>query len=90
MILSNEPQRVVYVKCAGCVGKELGVEVEADCICITGQAWTGIHLAADKLGQPWSSRDPRIVPLQDDCMKLIINDAPLLKQVFARDTWGNP
>lgn len=81
LILSDAPVRVVYRKCPTC---EVPFEVadELGCTCVTGMAWTGIHLSADKLGQPWSSRTPRIVPLQDDCMKLIINDAPLLKQIF--------
>lgn len=31
------------------------------CTCETGFAWTGIHLRGSKIGQPWSSRDPRKV-----------------------------
>jgi hypothetical protein len=26
-----------------------------------GVAWLGVHLSKDKLGQPWSSRNPKII-----------------------------
>ena len=38
----------------------------------TGEAWTGIHLSADLLGKPWSSRIPRVVGhiQQPNCISL--------------------
>lgn len=32
----------------------------------TGLAWTGIHLSEAKLGEQWSSREPRVVGLVKD------------------------
>ena len=33
---------------------------------LKGLAWTGIHLSEAKIGQPWSSREPRVVGLVKD------------------------
>jgi hypothetical protein len=37
-----------------------------------GVAWTGIHLSQSKFGQPWSSRNPKIIGF--------IWDAPLVEE----------
>lgn len=65
IITSDAPQRVVYKQCENCVLRSVPMvgEVCEDlpCTCETGIAWTGIHLIGEKVGQPWSSRNPRKV-----------------------------
>jgi hypothetical protein len=35
-----------------------------------GVAWTGLHLSPDKLGQPWSSRNPVVISKEVALQKL--------------------
>lgn len=37
----------------------------------TSTAWPGIHLAKDKLGSRWSSREPRIIGHVDDLPEIL-------------------
>jgi hypothetical protein len=60
LIISDTPIEVTYKACPGCLG-ELTDYSDWDCQCEKGTAWAGIHLSAEKLGQRWSSRNPRVV-----------------------------
>jgi hypothetical protein len=65
LITSVDPLTVTYKKCPMCLSHEqftraLIHNVEL-CKCETGLAWCGIHLSPEKFGQPWSSRNPRVI-----------------------------
>jgi hypothetical protein len=60
LITSNTRMRVYYKRGDECSRWQEG-EHSALCDCETGIAWVGIHLAGDKAGQPWSSREPVVV-----------------------------
>jgi hypothetical protein len=58
-LITEDGQKVVtYKRCPGCVA---AYGWNDSCTCETGLAYVGVHLTGDKAGQPWSSRNPRVV-----------------------------
>ena len=62
---------------AVCSRGELGVITSPEPISLdygngqTGIGWAGIHLSPSKLGQPWSSRNPKVLFTLEDLKELL-------------------
>lgn len=64
LITSETPVEVTYKLGEICYGMHLAVGDgchAVPCDCVKGIAWVGIHMSPEKMGQPWSSRRPRVV-----------------------------
>lgn len=58
LILSEAPMYVFYKRCAYHTD-DAPTEDNPHCPdCQSGLAWTGVHMVGEKMGQPWSSRNP--------------------------------
>lgn len=63
LITSETAVPVFYRYCKACQARsDDGLSTYSNCTdCERGIAWTGISLEPEKFGQPWSSRNPRVV-----------------------------
>ena len=61
LITASEPKWITYKRCYVC---DPGRPHHVSCTCERGYAFVGVHLTSGEghnIGDPWSSREPRIV-----------------------------